>query len=383
MEGNRLLWLTDTYDDHNGVSMVLQSMHEEITRRDLPIDILTCSNTLVPGDHLIVVKPVSEINLPVYRQQPIRVPNYLEVRKIFISGGYDRIICSTEGPMSVAALYLKKMFSVRTCFYLHTDWIMFASTVMKFEETGIKRVKRLLRFFYNRYDGIFVLNTEQQGWLSGEGMKIDQSRVFLTAHWVDRVFSPGPDARSEIFGVSAGAPVLLFAGRLSEEKGIFELPELFSRVSSEIPGLKLVIAGTGPAEAELREALPDAIFLGWVNHEDLHRVYSSADLLVLPSKFDTFSCVVLEAISCGLPVIAYNTKGPRDILEHGVSGFLAEDPEEMATSITRYFAGEESRAAMKNGALSRARAYEPGRILDEFLYNVGLGNYAEACRIQE
>jgi len=381
MEGNRLLWLTDTYDDHNGVSMVLQSVHEEITRRDLPIDILTCSNTLIPGNHLIVVKPVSEINLPVYRQQPIRVPNYLEVRRIFISGGYDRIICSTEGPMSMAALYLKKMFSVRTYFYLHTDWLMFASAVMKFEEPGLRRVQRMLRFFYNRYDGIFVLNTEQQDWLSGEGMRIDQSRVFLTAHWVDRVFSPGPDIRGEIFGVSPEAPVLLFAGRLSEEKGIFKLPELFSQVSREIPGLKLVIAGTGPAEAELREVLPDAIFLGWINHEDLHRVYSSADLLILPSKFDTFSCVVLEAISCGLPVIAYRTKGPRDILEHGVSGFLADDPLEMAPCINRYFADEGIRTAMKKAALSRSRAYESGAILDQFLNNVGLEKYAQACQL--
>jgi glycosyltransferase involved in cell wall biosynthesis len=381
MEGNRLLWLTDTYDDHNGVSMVLQSMHEEITRRDLPIDILTCSNTLNPGSHLIVVKPVSEINLPVYRQQPIRIPNYLEVRKIFISGGYDRIICSTEGPMSMAALYLKKMFFARTYFYLHTDWLMFSSAVMKFEEPGLRRVQRMLRFFYNRYDGLFVLNTEQQDWLSGEDMRIDQSRVFLTAHWVDRVFSPGTDIRGEIFGVSQEAPVLLFAGRLSEEKGIFELPELFSKVRTEIPGLKLVVAGTGPAEAELREALPDAIFLGWINHEDLHRVYSSADLLVLPSKFDTFSCVVLEAISCGLPVVAYSTKGPRDILEHGVSGFLVNDPAEMATCINRYFADGEVRTAMKNEALSRARAYESGAILDKFLNNVGLGQHAEECRI--
>jgi glycosyltransferase involved in cell wall biosynthesis len=370
--GSRLLWLTDTFDDHNGVSMVLQSMHEEITKRDLPIDILVCSDKLKSSGHLIVVKAVTEVNLPLYRQQPIRIPNYLEVRRVFISGGYDRIICSTEGPMSMAALYLKKMFSVRTFFYLHTDWIMFARTVAKLEDGGLNRVRRLLRFFYSRYDGIFVLNTEQQGWLSGQEMRLEPSKVFLTAHWAGEVFRPVPDQREKLFGIERGTPVMLFSGRLSEEKGISELPGLFRRVKEEIPGLRFVVAGTGPAEDDLRNALPEALFLGWVNHDELPEIYSSADLLVLPSRFDTFSCAVLESISCGLPVIAYDTKGPKDILQGHAGGFLVENTDEMASSAINYFSDPRLQAEMKGEALRRSHAYETGVILDQFLSDLGL-----------
>jgi hypothetical protein len=56
----RLLWLTDTFDDKNGVSMVLQAMHQEVKRRHLPIDFLVCSDCLKPDDNLIVIKPVTE-----------------------------------------------------------------------------------------------------------------------------------------------------------------------------------------------------------------------------------------------------------------------------------------------------------------------------------
>src|ERR1035438_4705736 len=118
---HRLLWLTDTYDDHNGVSMVLQSIHMEIKKRNLPIDILVCSKSLEPDDHLTVVTCVTEF---MYRDQLIRIPNYLEIRRIFLEHQYDRIICSTEGPMGMAALYLKNSFSVRTFFFIHTDWLM-------------------------------------------------------------------------------------------------------------------------------------------------------------------------------------------------------------------------------------------------------------------
>ena len=56
----RLLWLTDTYGDHNGVSTVLKGVLQEIRLRDLPIDLLICSSTIPSGDHLIVVPPVKE-----------------------------------------------------------------------------------------------------------------------------------------------------------------------------------------------------------------------------------------------------------------------------------------------------------------------------------
>lgn len=123
-----------------------------------------------------------------YRQQPFRIPNYLAVQRIFRKNKYDCIICSTEGPMGFAALYLKKIFGVKTIFYLYTDWLMFAKQVLKFEKTGLTRLQRIMRLYYNRFDGIFVLNSDQYSWLIGKSMKFDASRVFLTAHWVDQLF---------------------------------------------------------------------------------------------------------------------------------------------------------------------------------------------------
>ena len=203
-------------------------------------------------------------------------------------------------------------------------------------------------------------------------MKIDRSRVFLTAHWVDQIFHPVEDRRNEIFGFSPETPVLLFAGRLSQEKGVMELPEIYHRAKEKIPGLMMVISGTGPAEASLREVLPEARFLGWIDHDQLPYIYSSSDILVLPSRFDTFSCVVLEAISCGLPVIAYNSKGPRDILQDQVSGYLVEDAIEMTQCIVQYFSDQEHRNAMKHAAIERAASYGTDIILNQFILDVGL-----------
>jgi glycosyltransferase involved in cell wall biosynthesis len=368
----RMLWLTDTYDDNNGVSMVLQSMLKEIKQRDLPIDILVCSNQLKSEDHLIVIKPLAEFTLPMYKEQPIRVPNYLEIHKLFHDNEYDRIICSTEGLMGLAAIYLKNAYSVKASFYLHTDWITFAKKVLNIDRNNLNRFTRLLRMYYNAFDNLFVLNTDQQKWLTSPKMGFESSRVFITAHWVDDTFIPKKSSKKKLFNIDHQEPVLLFAGRLSKEKGVMELAEIYHKTKSEIHDLKIVIVGNGPAEKELKKALPEAIFLGWMDHDKLPSIYSSADLLILPSKFDTFSCVVLEALSCGLPVIAYNIKGPKDIIEDNINGFLVSNTDDMSKNIIYYFNDISIQKSFKKSAIERSKKYNKSMILDKFLNDVEL-----------
>jgi glycosyltransferase involved in cell wall biosynthesis len=370
----KMLWLTDTFGDNNGVSMVLKSMHAEIKARNLPIDILVCSNTVEPDDHLLVIKPVAEYELPIYHDQPLRIPDYLEIHHLFHDGEYDRLICSTEGPMGLATWYLKLAYSVKAYFYLHTDWIMFARKVLNLDKANLNRFRRLLRAFYKNFDGLFVLNSDQHKWLTGRDMGFNPESVFPTAHWADATFIPSLNTKAERFGIQAGSPVILFAGRISLEKGVMELPEIMKGIKEILPDVKLVIAGTGPAENELREAIPEANFLGWVNHDDLAGLYSSADILILPSKFDTFSCVVLESLSCGLPVIAYKIKGPKDIILDGVNGYLVDTPDEFVQKITGYLLDKEVQATFRENALIRAKQFDKEIILTQFLNQVGLSD---------
>ena len=375
----RILWLTDTYGDHNGVSTVLRSIHMEIKSRNLPVDIMVCSTTIEPDDHLIVIKPVSQFTLPLYRHQPMRIPNYLSVQRAFRKGRYNRIICSTEGPMGVAALWLKNIFSVDAYFYLHTDWLSFAREVLSMEKTGLHVLERLMRIYYKRFGNVFVLNSDQQQWLTGKAMGFDPSRVFLTAHWVDEVFSETTSAMCRNLPFDNQKPVVLYAGRISKEKGVMELPGIIRKVRSVFPEIQVVIAGTGPADDELKALMPDAFYLGWVAQETLPALFRTSDILLLPSRFDTFSCVVLEALSCGLPVVAYNTKGPKDILEDSESGYLVETDEEMAGKVVGFFLDPSIRVKMKQAAFRRAKEYQAGNIMDRLLQDAGMS--VEMCHI--
>jgi glycosyltransferase involved in cell wall biosynthesis len=371
----KYLWITDTLEDRNGVSHVLQAMLAESRRRDLPIDFLACAtgkeNGLQSGDHLILLPAVSEFTLPFYQDQVIRLPGMLELQRTFLEGGYDRIICSTEAPMGALALYLKHAFNVPAYFYTHSDWLDFARRVLRYDKRKIDRLRRFLRAFYRRFDGVFLLNTEQRESFASQAMGLAPARLHLTAHWADANFHPRAVAKGQVYPGGEG-PVLLYAGRLSEEKGVLDIPEIFCAVRARIPGARLAFAGTGPCMDRLQAACPEAAFLGWLNADQLAEAYSAADLLLLPSWFDTFSCSLLEALGCGLPAVAFDTKGPRDILAGECGGVLAETTAGMAEIAADLLADPERLQTLKHRALRRAAEYRPEAIMDDMLRDLGL-----------
>ncbi|MCX7679330.1 MAG: glycosyltransferase, partial [Spirochaetes bacterium] len=248
----------------------------------------------------------------------------------------------------------------------------FAERVLKFNEHNKSRLRRILRAFYKGFDGLFVLNNDQRKWLTGKDMGFSPETVFLTAHWADEGFEPKNTSKEFVFGVKGEVPVLLFAGRLSDEKGVMEIPQIMERVWKVHPSAKVAFAGMGPKEKELKEKLPSAIFLGWVDHAKLPEVYSAADMLILPSRFDTFGCVVLEALSCGLPVAAYNTKGPKDIIVDGVNGYLAKNVDDISEKIIAFLNDKRRMRSFKKEALKRARQYDVDIILSRFLRDLGI-----------
>lgn len=375
---HRALWLSDTFFDRNGVSHVLQATLAEARSRSLPIDFLACDEKASEprpqdGSHLLRIPATASFTLPFYQEQPIRLPDIMAIHQAFAEGGYDRVICSTEAPMGLMALYLREAFHVPAYFYLHTDWLDFAKRTLGLDQAKLDRLRRFLRAFYRRFDGVFVLNTEQRDFLVSPAMGLDPARVHLTAHWVDAEFRPQALAKPDVFpGVRQEQKVLLFAGRLSFEKGLRDLPGILAAARRNMPDTVLAIAGTGPAEDWLREALPDAVFLGWQDKKGLARIYAAADLLVLPSWFDTFSCVLLEAMSCGLPAAAYRTKGPADLIIDGVNGYLADDAAALGAHCADYLQHPERAATFRRAAAERGACFEAAPILKGLLTSIGL-----------
>jgi len=141
--------------------------------------------------------------------------------------------------------------------------------------------------------------------------------------------------RARLGAPAAGTPLLLYVGRLSPEKRV----DWLRPVLDQNPGARLAIVGDGPARPAL-EALfagTPTVFTGYLRGGDLAAAYAAADVFVFPAANETLGNVVLEAMASGLPVVAANSGGPLDHLQHNRHGLLFDphDPADLAEQVRR------------------------------------------------
>jgi hypothetical protein len=192
----RLLWLTDTYFDQNGVSTVLQQCYQAVRQYNLPVDFLTLDTKENSRENLHILKPIKEIQINTKDSQILRVPNVMEIKRLFEKNRYTHIICSTEY-MATIGLFLKHSYNVPVSFYFHTDWMEFAKQNLELESINLSRLRRFFRFFYQSFDHIFVLNEHHQKWMQ-QLMGIPKDKIHLTAHWAPFLF-PSIAPRQKLF----------------------------------------------------------------------------------------------------------------------------------------------------------------------------------------
>jgi glycosyltransferase involved in cell wall biosynthesis len=159
-----------------------------------------------------------------------------------------------------------------------------------------------------------------------------------------RVIPSGVDLPPEV-GEEASPPEVLYAGRLSPEKGIEELV-------AAADGLKLVVAGDGP----LRARVPGA--LGFVPHGELDGLYARAAVVACPSRREGFGVACLEAMAHARPVVATDVGGLRDLVVDGETGVVVppRDPAALRAALDRLLADPALRRRL--GSAGRRRAQE-------------------------
>ncbi|MFK3985671.1 glycosyltransferase family 4 protein, partial [Micromonospora sp. NPDC050397] len=158
----------------------------------------------------------------------------------------------------------------------------------------------------------------------------------------DRAWHAKPRAVASARAAFAGdGPLIGFAGRLVYEKGVQHLIAGLPRLRERHPGLRLVIAGDGPYRGELqREAdrlrLDQTVnFVGFMDETQLPAVLGATDATVVPSLYEPFGMVALEAAAAGAPLAVAATGGLAEIVEPGVTGvtFPHSDPEALAGAV--------------------------------------------------
>jgi len=291
----RIVVVTDAWHPQtNGVVRTLETVGAELT-------------ALGHDVHYLTPEHFSSIPCPTYPEIPLCYNVRRRLTRSIDALRPCAIHIATEGPLGLAARAYCRRQKLPFSSAYHTRFPEYLAARFRIPP---RWTYALLRWFHNAAARTMVATPSLRQELERRGFK----HLSLWTRGVDlQLFRPGDKS-----SLTLPRPIHLYVGRVAVEKNI----EAFLRLP--LPGSKLVVGG-GPQLDQLKARYPAAHFLGAKYGEELAGYYRACDVLVFPSRTDTFGLVLLEALASGLPVAAYPVTGPKDVLDGLPARGLDED----------------------------------------------------------
>ena len=217
----------------------------------------------------------------------------------------------------------------------------------------------ILRRFYRRCDALVAPSESFAQVLRDQRMNYD---IDIWSRGVDReIFNPGLRSLEwrRSLGIGDDEVVIGFHSRLVMEKGLDVFSDTIDDLRRSGVQHRTLIVGDGPARGWLEARLPDAVFAGFMGGKDLGKAVASMDVLFFPSTTETFGNVSLEAMACGLPVVAAAATGSQNLVDHGKSGRLIRPGavHQFAEALRGYVEDGKLRKAHGKAGAKRAEAF--------------------------
>ncbi len=354
----RVAVLTDNdFGKVNGVTTtwraVLDHMPEDVHAR-----VYTAASVAESSDRYLALRSPG-IGLPWYRAMTIHWPRFRRLARAIRQDRIDLIHVNTPGPVGLAGRLLARRLHLPLVGSYHTQFGHYVTHLSGSRHLG-RMMDGYLRWFYADCERLLVPSDATRRFLVSLGC--DAERTALWVRGVDTVrFDPARRSTSlrEAWNVSPDRPAILYAGRISREKGLALMRPIEAVLRAHGVPHRFIFAGGGPLLGDLRQCWQDPVFLGEVTHEQMAMVMASADVLLFPSATDTLGNVVLEAQASGLPVIVSDEGGPRENVVDGSTGYVcrAGDGLEFAARLSTLLRDANRRRTLGDAA----RAYAESR----------------------
>ncbi len=304
---HRIMIVTDAWEPQvNGVATALSRTVAELRRMGCAVEVVTPWD----GYRTIPLITYSEIRVPILARD--------DVERRFLEFAPDAVHIATEGPLGWYARGVCDHFGFPFTSSYHTQFPEYLSA--RWSWIPLWAGYRYMRKFHDKSGRVLVATPTMREQLT-------QWRIANVTPWslgVDteqfhprRRAATGSGPRGGAYRDLPG-PVFLYVGRLAVEKNV----EAF--LALDLPGSKVVV-GDGPARADLEAGYPDVHFRGRRTGDDLAQHFADADVLVFPSRTDTFGLVILEAMASGTPVAGFDAPGPRDLIPGSGAGAVDDD----------------------------------------------------------
>lgn len=316
--------------DVNGVAHSVVRIAEHLVRRGhTPLVIApapSSSTRGLTGAHPFPVVRVPSMPLPRYRSLRLGLPGP-KLTDALVAHAPDMVHLACPFLLGARGVALAQQRRMPCVAVYQTDVAAYARTYVGWGEAA---VWKWMRTIHNGADRTLAPSTRSAADLAAHGVQ----RVWLWQRGVD-VVRFDPAKRNDLVrkALAPNGDVLVgYVGRLAAEKRV----DLLAR-TCDLPGVRVVIVGDGPARRDLEKALPKAIFLGARHGGQLARLFASFDVFAHTGPHETFGQTIQEALASGLPVIAPSAGGPLDLVTPGVNGTLVppEDGDALASAVAQ------------------------------------------------
>ncbi len=306
------------------------------------------------------------VRMPVKGRDEYRLPTGLgrKVRRDLENFKPNIVHLSSPDPSGHAALSWAQDHDIPVLASVHTRF----ETYPRYYGLGFTEplVLAILRRFYNRCDALVAPSQSMIDELVATKMHDD---IAIWSRGVDRTIFSSEQRDLEwrrSIGLADDDVAIVYLGRLVMEKGLDVFAETVVQLRKRQVPHKVLVIGDGPARQWFEDALPGGIFAGFKTGADLGQALASGDIFFNPSITETFGNVTLEAMACGLPVVAAGATGASSLVNDGVTGRLvplkgkkgAEKPDStgLAEAIAPYCLDPALR--MAHGRAGEERSFE-------------------------
>jgi glycosyltransferase involved in cell wall biosynthesis len=352
-ETQRLVLVTDTFFDVNGVSRTIRRMLDESKRRGIDFVVATCLSqeeidihcakpeiaSLIDEGRLKIFRSVVSLNFPRYEGLKVHVPPFLEMLRWLQEEGFTKMQISTPGTIGVAGLLAAKVLQIETSSTYHTSFPEYVEDFTKDISLEALAWKYMI-LFYHAVDEVVVPSKYIAKLLHSRGLR--NRSLLVLDRWVDTErFHPRHRVEGywKKYGVQDEERLVKFChvGRVSVEKNLGRLVEAYRQLWKNRCDVHLMVIGDGPWRAEMERQLDGlpATFTGMLEGLELSRAIASCDAKVFPSTTDTWGNAPLEAQASGLPVVVSDVGGPQELMQDGVTGLrvCGRDVQQLATAM--------------------------------------------------
>lgn len=388
----RIGLFTDTYPPFiNGVSTSVEMLKNALEKKNHEVYLVTVNDSSIKYDYdeenRILKIPSIPIGLYDYRLSRIYS---LKMINLIKSWNLDVIHSHTELGIGICARLVAKQFNIPLIHTYHTMYKDYTHYVTHghFDKSSKKIVEYLTKFYCDTTATELIVPTNKTYRLFKENYKFEKNiHIIPTGIEVDRFFKENVNKKEvdrlrKNLNLSKRDTVIIFVGRLAQEKNIEFLLNAEKRIINNHSNIKLLIVGDGPDKEKLEMFSrklgieKNVIFTGKVAWDDMPVYYQLANFFATASKTETQGLTVIEAMAAGITPVCIHDEAFLTAITDNLNGFIFDNIDEYVEIILKLEKNKQERAKISGQARIQAEHFSSAQFADNVLvvYNKAIEN---------